>query len=269
MPDVAVRIMSIANNRLDFTFRDLESTIELDPGLAAKVLKIANSALYARRSEIATIRMAVTLLGHENIRSFAMLVIASDMLTRLTKLSFFSAFWRRSVHTAFLARNICRRIGLKHGAETAFLGALLHDVGQLGLFSAAPGAYSDALDTARAGRNELTALEIRLFEVDHRELGASVLEAWQFPPVYVDIAREHGSLHMISEFRQLVLVVSVADLITDALGLGFCTADEKALGTLARLCRLRDDDIRYYRDNYLADIRDDPLFRQCRDLFGF
>ena len=49
MPDVATKILAIAEDKLDISFKELEDIIRVDPGLTAKVLKIANSAMYARQ----------------------------------------------------------------------------------------------------------------------------------------------------------------------------------------------------------------------------
>ena len=45
IPDVAAKVLSVAEDKLDISFRDLENTIKLDPGLSAKILKVAKCAL--------------------------------------------------------------------------------------------------------------------------------------------------------------------------------------------------------------------------------
>jgi HD-like signal output (HDOD) protein len=45
MPDVATKILSIAEDKLDISFKDLEDIIRVDPSLTAKVLKMPRAPL--------------------------------------------------------------------------------------------------------------------------------------------------------------------------------------------------------------------------------
>ena len=82
IPEVALKVMNIAESGLDISFTELESIIKVDPGLSAKILKVANSALYARRSEIKSLQTAITMLGFKNIRSLILLVTASSFFQK-------------------------------------------------------------------------------------------------------------------------------------------------------------------------------------------
>ena len=63
IPEVSAKILSIAEDKLDISFKELESIIKIDPGLSAKILKVANSALYARQKKVTSLQTAITLLG--------------------------------------------------------------------------------------------------------------------------------------------------------------------------------------------------------------
>ena len=89
MPEVATRVMRIAEDKLDISFKELEEIIKLDPGLTVKILRIANSALYARQREIKSLQMAITLLGFKNIKSLVLLVAASNTFARYKKTAFY------------------------------------------------------------------------------------------------------------------------------------------------------------------------------------
>lgn len=275
MPDVATKVMSMADDRLEFSFKELENIIKVDPGLSAKVLKIANSALYARQREVTNIQSAITLLGFKNLKSLVLLVTASNLFSRLQPNSFYRRFWSHSVHSAFISRHMCLRCGLKESAEEAFTGALLHDIGQVAFFNTDQARYDEILtqaaryqSTAEKAIPSLLALEKAAFGVDHRELGASVFESWYFPNTFVDIAREHGSRNIVSAHKQVILLVSIADEIADLLGLGFSPGNEEAIADLLPPSPAGEEDVAYYRSSYLADVRNDPLFQQCKELFG-
>jgi putative nucleotidyltransferase with HDIG domain len=277
MPDVATKIMSMTDENVQISFKELENVIKVDPGLSAKILKIANSALYARQREITNIQTAITLLGFKTLKSLVLLVTASNLMSNVHRTAFYRRFWSHSVHCAFMSRHMCLRCGMKEEAEEAFTGALLHDIGQVAFYNTDPRGYDELLNRSVEDGQEpagqmkngfLLDLEKAAFEVDHRVLGASVFENWFFPKSFVDIAREHGSKNIVSSHKQVILVVSIADVVVDQLGLGFSKGDQALLSELLPVSPIKEEDLEYYRNDYLADIRDDPLFKQCRDLFG-
>jgi hypothetical protein len=64
------------------------------------------------------------------------------------------------------------------------------------------------------------------------------------------------------------VIVSIADIIIDQLGLGFGRHDDALLQELLPISTITEDAVTYYQNNYLTDIRTDPLFLQCRELFA-
>ena len=61
-PGVAQQIILLANDP-DVEITAIANILSKDPGLAAKMLRIANSALYARRRRSENLRQALTVLG--------------------------------------------------------------------------------------------------------------------------------------------------------------------------------------------------------------
>ena len=82
-PQVAIKILQIQEENIDISFKELESIILLDPALTAKILKVANSALYARQREITNLQQALTLLGFKMVKSLVLLVSASNIFKYL------------------------------------------------------------------------------------------------------------------------------------------------------------------------------------------
>ena len=126
--------------------KELENIIKVDPGLTAKVLKVSNSALYARQKEIKNLQTAITLLGFKNIKSLILLVTASAFFKKDRKSEFYQDFWKHSIFSAFMARTIatkCKKIDI---AETVFICGLLHNVGRAVLFIADPEKYKEVLE---------------------------------------------------------------------------------------------------------------------------
>ncbi len=269
LPEVATKILSATADGIDVSFKDLQNIIKVDPGLTAKILKVANSALYARQREITSLQMAITLLGFKNIKSLVLLVTASNMISGLKKTKFYQTFWKHSINTAFLAKHIALRCDERELADEAFLGGLLHDIGQTAFFNSDQKGYQTIIDQLAMVNSELEELEKNYFGFDHKELGASILKNWFFPDIYVDIAREHFSLNITSKYKTIIVMVTIADLLTEILGFSFENVNrEDTLLKFLAYTTLTESDVEYYRDKYLEDLSQDTLFQECRSLFA-
>jgi putative nucleotidyltransferase with HDIG domain len=269
IPEVAAKILSIAEEKLDISFKDLEDIIKVDPGLTAKILKIANSALYARQREIKSLQMAITLLGFKNLKSLVLLVTASGTFSRFQNDPFFQYFWKHSILTAFLARHMAIRCKRKEVAEDCFIGALLHDIGQVALYNADRQRYQPAVAALIEGEVPVEEIEERIYGADHREIGASLLSKWSFPDIYVDAAREHYSINVTSAHKALIFIVSTADLSAELIRIGALSpTDDQMLRELLQRIDLGSEDLLYYTGSFMTDLQNDLLFLECRSLFG-
>ena len=181
LPDVAIRLnelMAAANA----TTQDLAEVVELDPGLAATLLKLANSAYYGLVGQVDTIHRAVARVGE---RALQAMVMATSVVATFKGLPAdlvdMDSFWDNSVTCGVIARILARRCGMGQG-EQLFLAGLLHGVGKLVFYARRPTEYG-ALLVALAQRDDrsLAAAEARVFGFDYAALGAELLKSWNLP----------------------------------------------------------------------------------------
>ena len=66
MPQVASRAISMVENP-DTTASELTELLSSDTALAARVLKIANSAMFSRQREITTLNQAIMIIGFKQL----------------------------------------------------------------------------------------------------------------------------------------------------------------------------------------------------------
>jgi hypothetical protein len=119
------------------------------------------------------------------------------------------------------------------------------------------------------GKTRVEQIEYDIYGADHREIGASLLKAWSFPDLYVDTVREHQSLNITSPHKATILIVSAADLVEQLIRVGVLDQDsDRLLGELIERTELTAKDIEYYKSSFMGDMRSDPLFLECRSLFG-
>ena len=260
MPDIAAKIVSIPEDNINISFKDLEDLIKVDPGLTTKILKVANSAMYARQKEITSLQIAITMLGFKTIKSLVFLVSASNMFKQGKEKQFYQYFWKHSIFTAFIAQSIAVRAGFKRLADETFLAGLLHDIGRAALYQSDTELYM-----ALHGEDD----EKRAFGIDHKEVGEAILDSWNFPPVYVNTAREHNSLNITSQFKTIILIVSAADLLSGHFtNSPLAEVDDEKLDAFMMRINLKPEDKVFYLEQFEAQLTGTPLFHECSSLFG-
>jgi putative nucleotidyltransferase with HDIG domain len=269
MPEVAAKVMNLKEGGKEISFKELEGIIKVDPGLMSRVLKIANSALYARQREISSLQMAITLLGFNNIRNLVLLLTASSLFPRMRKSAFHAGFWRHCILTGFLARGISVRCQKAAGAEEAFIAGLLHDIGQAVLYNSDPESYEQALEAAKLGSMSLETVEEQMFGANHRQIGGALLRRWNFPEMYADTAEEHESPNIGSAHKSAIIMVSVAglfaEIITDS---SLPPVRAELLAKFLPYTCLAGMDVGSLAKGYSEELARDPLYQEYQKLFG-
>jgi HD-like signal output (HDOD) protein len=190
----------------------------MDPALAARVLRMANSAFYGFRSQVETISRAANILGMQKIHDLVLAASVSKAFDGIdNELMDMDTFWYRSVHAGFLAQALGEGAGMRNG-ESLFVRGLLHDIGHLVLFSRYPQECRQAIAQADEGLDARLYEEQQLIGVDALQFGAELAAVWQLPKSFVDsfrhmmrpedvaggLAREVALLHIAVQFSSAV-----------------------------------------------------------------
>ena len=234
--DVGLPALPEVLSRLDRMLRDPEVDIRkvseiagTDPVLAAQVVRMANSAYYARGgAQVTGITPAIQRLGLRAVRG---LVYALTLPGTFRGGRFPSrALWRHSLAVSALSQEIAAFAGLPQAMrETAWLGGLVHDIGALSLSMVVPDEYVKVLNEARSSGGELSesdfaGMERERLGVDHAEAGAIFLrERWRLQSPLPEIAGHHHDLDEAEDLtgtdeQRTIQVVHVANGIFSQLG---------------------------------------------------
>jgi diguanylate cyclase (GGDEF)-like protein len=180
LPAVAIRVLELCQqDQLDLN--QIAGVIANDPALSVKLMKTANSPIFALRREVTSIPYAVSLLGINAVRTLVLSFSFSKVCQHGNRAGL-GDYWRRSLLSALAAREMCQGpfVGMR---EEAFLCGLLQDIGMLAMAQALGQAYAKLLDTARGNHDKLTELERLRFGGDHAEVGKWLLEKWRVPAI--------------------------------------------------------------------------------------
>lgn len=209
LPDVAIRLNELIAAP-DSSTQDLVEVVQLDPGLAGAVLKLANSAHYGRATRVDSIPRAIAVIGERELQVMAMATSVTTTFRGLpADLVDMATFWDNSVTCGVIARLLGRRCRIPK-TEQLFLAGLLHAVGRLVFYARRPDEYRALLGAAEApDEPALAAAERRVFGFDYATLGAALLKSWNLPVMLqvlvacqlrpgeaTDCAREAALLHV-------------------------------------------------------------------------
>jgi len=189
-PAIAQQIIALARDpHTDIS--QVAAAISRDPALAAKLLRVANSAIYSRQRKSTNLRQALIVLGLEGATTLALGFSLVGAYKGLKSNGVdYDRFWRRAILSASAGR--CFGALQSAGAvDDIFLAALLQDIAILGIDRASPEFYRDLAPSA--AHDEFSAYEVARLGIDHAALGAWLLEYWKLPePLCRAVAWSHA-----------------------------------------------------------------------------
>lgn len=215
LPEVVNYLMrSLTDERADVD--TLAHHINSDPAIVARLLAAANSVTTGLSTRIYSAKQAFLVLGADRVVS---IIMASALSYRYdTRSSGFDArlLWRHSLGVASCAQVLAEQTSID--PDLAFTGGLLHDIGQLLMFTASPINYVQALDLRHKDDLPLIVAEHSLFGYDHAKAGRALAIKWNMPTEIVDaITAHHEPDELGSEIGNLI---HVSEVLSHALDLG-------------------------------------------------
>ena len=219
LPEAMTAVL-LALNRPQLSANRSIELIEHDPALAARLLRLANSAFYGVPGRVASIGDAVRMLGLRTVSG----VLAAASVHNAIRIEScpgfdFQAYWQHAIATALAARALAPLAGLD--ADEAFLAGLMHDIGQLALAAFYPSHASAALARAQASDLPPEHAEQAVLGIAHPQVGALLATHWHFPAPVVRAIAHHHAPEPAGNGQRLSLsgLVQVADAVAHALDL--------------------------------------------------
>ena len=180
LPTVAYKLLSISSKE-DVGMKDIADLISKDASLSAKVLKIANSALYNLPCKISTIHQAASRLGMNAIRNLTLSFSFLSVKAKSKKDVFnYKKFWEQSLSSAVAAKLIMAEI-VKSDWEEIFIAGLLKDIGELIIAFSLPQHYEQVLLGVSHSEKDVVEIEQQIIGADHAFIGYEVTKNWGFP----------------------------------------------------------------------------------------
>jgi len=194
LPLVAVELMTLVNDP-ETACERLAEIVVREPVLAARILRLVNSAYFGLSQKVTDIRHAVFLLGYRSVRTVAMTAAVFSAFKGAETGRFdLQRFWRHNISAAAVMRTLAKRCGT-FDAETAFALGLLHDLGKLMIARYRRDDCSQIIDLAEEKGLTFHEAEQEVVAFPHAAVGAWLARRWALPDVLVEGIAAHHDTH--------------------------------------------------------------------------
>lgn len=237
LPAVYLRIRELLDDPAS-SMLDYARVAQSDPALAARVLRVANSAFFGVSRKVETLSLALSLMGVSRLHDLALATSVIHALGQLPANRInIEHFWRRSIHSGILARLLAVEAGIFDN-ERLFVAGLLHEVGHLIMSANLPEETRNAVRVSREQGEPLHRVEREALGFHYGDAGAELMTLWTFPDSLRDVCRFHPEPSGSRQF-----------------------ARECALVQLSRITALGS--VRDQEDTPFVDSPGDPLIQLC------
>jgi len=213
VPQVALSVMRIIDTG-SYDIGRIAEEVKKDQVISARTIQLCNSAMFAKRRDVASLDHALVFLGQE---LFLKLVISAAVESYYSQCGngyslCKGGLYHHAVGTAFVAEMIATITG-KVEPPVAYTAGLMHDIGKVVLDQYITGTYPMLYREFQDRQSELIAAEKRILGMDHTHIGGILAKSWALPDQLTEVIQHHHHPEESVAFGALTTIVYLADLI--------------------------------------------------------
>lgn len=199
MPDVFLQVKKIVDDPSS-NIGNVATIITRDPSLTARILKVANNAMYKSNQDITNVQLAVSRMGLQLVKT----LVTSHAITQMFNQPkgaikpFFTQLQKHSSEVSAHAYAIAKKF-TKLNPDDALLAGLVHNIGYLPMarcVESFPEVESDP------------SLFIEIMGKVHTKVGKMILDSWSFPQHIID-----ASINYVDQFRKGSVELDLTDIV--------------------------------------------------------
>ncbi len=212
-----MRVQEVVS-RPDSSPKQVAEIIGQDAAISARMIKVANSAMYSRGIKAENINAAVTRIGLTQIKAIATSVAMEQLFISTNEMVWevMDEVWRASIEVTSAACALLLKYSKTHKGcglnyDTLTLASLVHNIGAL-----------PVLTEAEANPHLFTSIEqLRaLVRKMQGPLGRAVLKSWDFSPEVTEVVERWADLPYLPEQVTYLDFVRAAAFYTGELRAG-------------------------------------------------
>ncbi len=239
LPQALAEILREVDNP-DFSAESLAKIILRDPSLTGRILKLANSSMYQRRTPITNVHQAVQLLGATTVKCLALStsVFHPDQIQESSGIDA-QMYFANVLTVASACEKVAEKVQFKR-VEDAFVAGLLHDIGTMFFMHHYPGEYRLVVDGRVPKARTTCEAERMVFGVDHCEAGYHLATRWRLPSYVADAIRQHHTPEDSEKADQITNIVGLSCLLNEETTTGYRMDLEDRLRAINRAAEALD-----------------------------
>jgi HD-like signal output (HDOD) protein len=219
MPQVMFKAREVMNNP-GAGFKELAGILETDQSMAARVLRLSNSAYYGMAGKVTSLQHASALMGYKTLGEVVSMAGSSSLLGKTLEGYKLDSgdLWNHSLAVALSSRIIA----LKKAPDLdndAFSAGLIHDAGKLVLDQYVLERTDQFGEFMAGGHQTFLDAEKHILGFDHPEIAYEMCLAWKIPGSLINAIRYHHYPSRSSE-NKLAHIVHIADSLAMMSGIG-------------------------------------------------
>ncbi|MCL1078827.1 HDOD domain-containing protein [Parashewanella spongiae] len=226
LPDVAIEIQSVVN-RPSSSLKQVVAVVCKDTAISARIIKVANSAMFYRGSAANSLMTAVTRIGLTQIQSLVISAAAEQLFISSNEIvgELLDDIWERSVDVTSAACALLLIYKKEHphfriNLDTLSLAGLVYNIGALPLLMEAENR-SDQI-------SDIDTLQL-IIEKLQTPVGVALLKHWEFSEDIIEVVEHWHDLEYQSDDVTCVDFVRAAAIYTKNLKINDKTSNHMAI----------------------------------------
>jgi len=251
VPTYIGKILRALDNT-DIRAKKLAEYIEKDQALTIKILRAANSPWYGQKGKIATVDLAIIIMGLNTIKEIVIGMLVDKFFSKTpTYLFDINSFWNYSLFCGSTSRLLARKTNYKKAGE-AFVAGLMHDIGILIIIQYFTYEFKEIKQLVESGKFDMIKAEELVLGNNHAEIGAWMAKKWNLPDQLINSVKYHHipkkelDIQLDQETISLTRIVSASEWFANFLGFRTWTSEQdkpKLFATGDDILDFIDDDI--------------------------
>lgn len=182
IPHALIKLLAIVHDP-QVEFSQITQIIQSDPALTTRIMSVANSGAYYQWNESKDFHRMVVALGLNRVKNIAINSAVQQFFSQFNvdDKGLLSGFWKSSLNTACMAKNLAHITGYPNEDE-AYVAGLLHKVGELICLMHDADEYLEQNNKLLSGNHTdtLTEFEAKKSKMETAFIGSSIPEigAW-------------------------------------------------------------------------------------------
>jgi HD-like signal output (HDOD) protein len=210
----ATRLLDLMSKE-NLSLHELATVITQDPGLAARILGLANSAYFGQQNPVVRVEDAIIrVLGLNMVKSLAFSIAVSGAYDISDCSNFdLKRYWCDALSLAELARRFGSAVNSPEPVDPdmVYLSGLLMEIGILVLAHLFPERYNKVLQMSQQQTDGgILDLESEIIGINHQQAGAWLAHRWHLPSMVVMVIAQASEKVESGESKEVLLVGAVS-----------------------------------------------------------